>query len=92
MTKEKLAELVKEKNEQDGITPESIAKKEQEDWNRFLEAMEYNRLTPYERKFLEITNEHYGTNYCSLEQATLGEYEKYLNQMSRLENELRWLY
>ena len=47
---EKLAKMIKEKNEQ-------------EDWNNYLEALEYNRLSPYERQFLEITNNHYGTNY-----------------------------
>jgi len=91
MTKEKLAEMVKEKNEQDGITQESIIKKEQDDWNKYLEAREYNRLSPYEKRFLEITNNHYGTNYSSLEEATLGEYERYLNQMDQYESELREL-
>jgi len=85
MSKEKLAEMVKEKNEQDGITPESIAKKEQEDWNKYLEAREYNSVSPYEKRFLEITNEHHGTNYTTLEEAMLGGYERYLDELSLYE-------
>ena len=49
----------------------------------------------YEERYLEITNEHFGTNYTSMEEASLGLYEKflieseeYLREMESLEYEL----
>jgi hypothetical protein len=81
MTKEKLEALVKQKNMQEGITEETKAQKEKEEWAEMLKIREENRLSPYEKAFINITNKYLGTNYTSAEGVALGEYERYLSEL-----------
>lgn len=59
-----------------------LEKQEQEEYEQWLK-----EHPTYEERWLEVTNEHFGTNYTSNEEASLGLYEKSLEE---LETEYYW--
>ena len=59
-----------------------LEKQEQEEYEQWLKEHPTS-----EERWLEVTNEHFGTNYTSYEEASLGFYEKSLEER---ETEYYW--